>query len=138
MVCYYVEESKIVNKTVLKISTDKSGSIYIEPDVEFINKCVDLSYLTYLERRFLKEWHKYYIPMLKFIKDTAVKGIRASNMLKFHLEHLLRYPLSFFISYSNDARLKSFEVLAREIHEIWIALRILKEFVKEVDFVLKG
>jgi len=135
-VCYYVEESKITNKAIVRIFTSNSGSIYIEPDVEFINKCVDLPHLTHLERRFLKEWHEYYIPMLKFIKDTAVKGIRVSNMLEFHLQYLPKYPLSFFISYSSNARLKSFGVLTRGIHEIWIALRILKEFAKEIDFVL--
>jgi len=84
---------------------------------------------------FLKEWYEYYIPMLKFIKDVTAKGIRVGAVLEFHLERLPKYPLPFFISYSSDARLRSFEVLTREIHEIWIALRILKEFVKEIDFV---
>jgi hypothetical protein len=134
-VCYYVEESKIANKAVLEIASANSGYIYIKPDVELINKCVDFPHLTHLERRFLKEWYEYYIPMLKFIKDVTAKGIRVGAVLEFHLERLPKYPLPFFISYSSDARLRSFEVLAREIHEIWIALRILKEFVKEIDFV---
>jgi len=134
-VCYYVEESKIANKAVLEISSANSGYIYIRPGTEFVDKCVDLPHLIQLERRFLKEWREYYIPMLKSIKDMAAKGIRASSMLESHLEYPLKYPLSFFISYSSDARLKSFEVLTREIHEVWIALRILKEFVKEIDFV---
>jgi hypothetical protein len=136
-VCYYVEESKIANKAVLEISSGNSGYIYIRPGAEFVDKCVDLPHLIQLERRLLKEWREYYIPMLKSIKDMATKGIRASPILESHLEleHLPKYPLSFFISYSSDARLKSFEVLTREIHEVWIALRILKEFVKEIDFV---
>jgi len=134
-VCYYVEESRIANRAVLEISSSNSGYIYIKPDVELINKCVDLPHLTHLERRFLKEWYEYYIPMLKFIKDVTAKGIRVGAVLESHLEHPPRYPLPFFISYSSDARLRSFEVLTREIHEIWIALRILKEFVKEIDFV---
>ena len=133
-VCYYVDESKIANKAVLEVFAAGSGNIYVKPDVEFINMCVDLSHLTQLERSFLKEWHECYIPMLKFIKDVAAKGIGVSDMLQFHL-HLLKYPLPFFISYSSNARLKSFEVLAREIHEIWIALKILREFVREIDFV---
>jgi hypothetical protein len=96
---------------------------------------MDLPHLTQIERRFLKEWHEYYIPMLKFIKDVAVKGIRVSPMIEPHLEHLPKYPPPFFISYGSDERLRSFEVLTRGIHEIWITLRILKEFVKEIDFV---
>jgi hypothetical protein len=134
-VCYYVEESKIANKAVLEISSANSGYIYIRPGAEFVDKCVDLPHLTHLERRFLKEWREYYIPMLKSIKDMVAKGIRASPMLEFHLEYPPKYPLPFFISYSSDARLKSFEALTREVHEVWIALRILKEFVKEMDFV---
>jgi hypothetical protein len=126
-ICYYVEESKIANKTILEISPATG--------VELVNKCVDLPHLTQIERRFLKEWHEYYIPMLKFIKDTTAKGIRVSGVLEPHLEHLPKYPLSFFISYSSDERLKSFEALTREVHEVWTALRILKEFVKEIGFV---
>jgi hypothetical protein len=133
-VCYYVDESKIVDKAVFEIISSNSCPL-IGPDViGLINECLDLPHLTHLERRFLEEWHGHYIPMLKFIKDTAVKGIRVSGMPEPHL-HLPKYPLSFFISYSSDARLNSFEMLTREIHEIWIALRILKEFVKEIDFV---
>jgi hypothetical protein len=129
-VCFYVEESKIGNKIVFEIYNG-----LIRPDViEIISKCVDLSHLTQLERRFLKEWYEYYIPMLKFIKDTAVKGIGASGMLESNL-YLPKYPLSFFIPYSSDARLKSFEALTREIHEVWIILRILKEFTRELDFI---
>jgi hypothetical protein len=33
-------------------------------------------------KKFCDEWYKYYVPMLKFIKDTAVKGIGASTMLE--------------------------------------------------------
>jgi hypothetical protein len=45
------------------------------------------------------------------------------------------YLLSFFIAYSSNARLKSFEALARELHEAWISLRILKKFAEEIGFV---
>jgi hypothetical protein len=72
-----------------------------------------------------EEWRKYYIPMLEFIKNTAVKGIGASDML----ESLLKNPPP------NPPPLKLFKVAAREIYEIYIALIILKEFVKDMDFV---
>jgi hypothetical protein len=134
-VCYYVDESKIANKVVFEIVSSKSGSIYVEPNVELVNRCIDLPHLTDPERRFVEEWHKYYIPMLEFIKGTAVRGIGVSNMLESHLKYLPKYPFSFFIPYSSDARLKPFVVLTREIHEIYIALIILKEFVKDMDFV---
>jgi hypothetical protein len=62
--------------------------------------------------------------MLNFIKNTAVKGIGASDMLEFCLKHPSKCP-----PYS------SFGVLTREIHEIWVALKILKEFTKEIDFL---
>jgi hypothetical protein len=136
-VCYYVDESKIADKAVLEISSSNSGSISIIPE-ELVNKCVDLPYLTDLEKKFLREWYEYYIPMLKSIKDIATKGIGASPILQSHLGVKYfppKYPFSFFISYSSDARLKSFEVLTREIHEVWISLRILKEFTREVDYV---
>ncbi|MCC6014133.1 MAG: hypothetical protein LM564_00320 [Desulfurococcaceae archaeon] len=119
---------------VFAINSSRGGPLVGSDVIEIINKCVDLPHLTELERRFLKEWHEYYIPMLKSIKDTAVKGIRASRMLEPHL-YLPKYSLSFFIAYSSSARLKSFEALAREIHKVWIALRILKEFAKEIGFV---
>jgi hypothetical protein len=72
-----------------------------------------------------EEWRKYYIPMLEFIKNTAVKGIGASDML----ESLLKNPPP------NPPPLKLFKVVAREICEIYIALIILKEFVKDMDYV---
>jgi len=134
-VCYYVDESKIANKVVFEIVSSKSGSIYVEPNVELVNRCIDLPHLTDPERRFVEEWHKYYIPMLEFIKGTAVRSIGVSNMLESHLKYLPKYPFPFFIPYSSDARLKPFVVLTREIHEIYIALIILKEFVKDMDFV---
>jgi hypothetical protein len=59
--------------------------------------------------------------MLNFIKNTAVRGIGASDMLESCLEHPDECPCD-----SN---------LAREIHEIWVALRILVEFTKEIDFL---
>jgi hypothetical protein len=134
-VCYYVDESKIAGKPVLTVESSKSGPLMGPSEVQLINRCVDLPHLAPPEKKFMEEWNRYYIPMLEFIKTTAVKGIVASNVLEFHLKHLSKYPLSLFISYSSDARLKSFEVLTREIHEIWIALKILKELGKEIDLV---
>jgi len=123
---------------VLTVESSKSGPLMGPNEVQLINQCIDLPHLALPEKKFIEEWSRYYIPMLKFIKTTAVKGIIADDMLEFHLKHLPKYPLSLFISYSSDARLKSFEVLTREIHEIWIALKILKELGelgKDIDLV---
>jgi hypothetical protein len=80
--------------------------------------------LSIREIRCPDEWYKYYVPMLKFIKDTAVKGIGASDMLEYYLEHPDECPPD-----------SVFGVLTREIHQIWVTLKILKEFTKEMDYL---
>jgi hypothetical protein len=47
-----------------------------------------------------------------------------------HIEHDLRYSASFLIPYSANARLASF-TLTKQIHQIWVILRILREFTSE-------
>jgi len=140
-VCYYVDEARISDKTGIHIISSGSGPIIGPEDVKLINKCDELLHLTPSERKFLEDWNKFYIPMLEYIRKEVIdrgKSVRVSNLLESHVKYLLKYPLSFFISYSSEARLRSFEVLTREIYEIWISLRILKELMvlDKLDFIL--
>jgi hypothetical protein len=65
--------------------------------------------------------------MLRYIR-SEVDRISAAELLKLHLDNDLRYPASFLIPYSKRSRLMSLSVLTREIHQVWVAVRILRVF----------
>jgi len=44
---------------------------------------------------------------------------------------MIGYPLSFLIPYSYDARARSLEALTKEIHQLWVAMRLVAELARE-------
>jgi len=107
----------------------------------------EFEYLTWDEKKFLQgDWKQYYIPMIEQIRNffdsvrnkrlNLLKGstqevqIFLPQLAQCQIEKDLNYPLSYLIPYSPKAREKSLEVLTREIHQIWIASRIIEELDK--------
>jgi hypothetical protein len=155
---YSVEFSKIRDKKIVMISSSNSGIIcgaYIFDaghahsfneryfvSLDFLNE-YSFEYLSYEERRFLRdEWRQYYLKMI-----NEIRSIRTSLLeydIDIDIEHSLiqcqisgdiNYPLSFLIPYSENARRASLESLSKQIHQIWVALRMFSELLErgEVD-----
>jgi hypothetical protein len=101
----------------------------------------ELEHLTLAEKAFLTEWVSVYTPMLesvrRFIDRRDVK-VRGPELFWTHLKYKLRIPLPFVIPYSEKSRAKSLEVLTKEIHQIWIALKILDKLGFKPIRQLKG
>jgi len=103
----------------------------------------DLSHLGPEEREFLsRDWKQYYMPMIEQLRDflDLVKNkklnlpnkvsdvyIDLPSLIDCQIKSYVNYPLSFLIPYSLNARKKSLEGLTREIHQIWVATRIIME-----------
>ena len=104
----------------------------------------EFEYLTWDEKKFLQgDWKQYYIPMIEQIRNffdsvrnkklNLLKGLTQEmhiflpQLAQCQIENGINYPLSYLISYSPKAREKSLEVLTREIHQVWIASRIIEE-----------
>jgi hypothetical protein len=156
MCLYYVDLGMIRNRNVLEVASFIDGLFgYIsvfpaedlplnwrmrrsqEKSITIIND-YELAYLDAEERRFLNEWNKYYRPMLNYVRREIIdKGgqILATDPINIHIKNDLKYPLSFMIPYSKRARSMSLTVLTKQIHQIWIIIRILKEFSSEKSLV---
>ncbi len=50
-----------------------------------------------------------------------------SNLIDCQIKSGATYPLSFLIPYSKNARRKSLEGLTKQIHQLWVTMRIIKE-----------
>jgi len=103
----------------------------------------DFSYLEPEERKFLSgDWKQYYMPMIEQLRDFfyLVKNKKLNlldkasdviiilpSLIDCQLKSYANYPLSFLIPYSPNARKKSLEGLTKEIHQIWVATRIVIE-----------
>jgi hypothetical protein len=145
-ITYQIDLEKIKGKNVIEIlSTNKRYTfayIYPAEDLQFeldkrrekvlpleaLNN-YEITWLDKDEKKFLNEWNNFYKPMISYIKENT-EDIYSSNLVETHLKNNLKYPLSFFLPDKNS-RKKSIEVLTRNIHQIWVCVRILKEFVSE-------
>jgi len=104
----------------------------------------EFTHLTSDEKKFLQgDWKQYYIPMieqirifLNLIKNKGLNLLRGftqdihaylPQLAQCQIESGANYPLSYLIPYSDRAREKSLEGLTKEIHQIWIASRIIEE-----------
>jgi len=107
----------------------------------------EFTYLEPDEKKFLQGgWKQYYVPMIEQIKNffnqvrnnklnlfkgnTSSVYISLPNLIQCQIESGANYPLSYLIPYSDRARGKSLEGLTREIHQIWLASRIIEELDK--------
>jgi hypothetical protein len=145
-VTYQIDLRKIKGKNTIEISSTNSRYTfaYILPseDLQFeygkrrrkvlpleaLNE-YEITWLDKDEKEFLNEWNNFYKPMISYIKENT-ENIYSSELVETHLKNNLKYPLSFFLPAKN-ARRKSIEVLTRNIHQIWVCVRILKEFVSK-------
>jgi len=150
--CYYIDLDKIRGKTIIEVSSSRSGpftTVWAFPaedlplgwsarrrqslPISFIND-YELTHLGAGERQFLSEWDRYYRPMLKYMReDEAKRGSKliVTPLLYLHLKNDLKYPLSLLIPYSEKARLMSLSSLTKQIHQAWIVVRLLREFTSE-------
>jgi hypothetical protein len=145
LLCYYVDLGRLRGRLIVEFSSSRSGPfdrlwVYPAEDLPLewdrrrkqelpitdINK-YELEHLGLDERRFLEEWDKYYRPMLRYIRGE-VNMVSATDLLKLHLDNDLRYPVSLLIPYSKRSRLMSLSVLTREIHQVWVAVRMLRVY----------
>jgi len=79
--------------------------------------------------------------MLKVVREEEKEGSRFSvtDLLRPHIENDFKYPLSFLVPYSEKAKLMSLSGLTKQIHQIWIVVRLLREFtLKPPDTVLRA
>jgi hypothetical protein len=148
--CYSVDLSAIRGMHVVRVNLSEGGEPGVvivtlfaedlagnlglgrgqERSVTILNS-YELEHLGEREKRLLEDWYFYYRPMLNSIRMWALElfwRIEASKIVKIHLVHDLKYPLSFLIPYSEDDRVQSFNALAKQIYQMWIATRVLKEF----------
>jgi hypothetical protein len=148
---YYIDLSKVRGKTIIEVFSSRSGpsskawafpaedlplewSARRRQDlpISFIND-YELVHLEASEKHFLAEWDRYYRPMLKVMREEERRGSKFSvtDLLRLHIENDLKYPLSFLIPYSEKARLMSLSGLTKQIHQIWIIVRLLREFTSK-------
>jgi hypothetical protein len=153
MVRYYVDLDRIRGRTIIEVSSSRSGpfesvtafpaeDLPLEWDkrrrqdlpITIVND-YELVHVGLRERQFLSEWDGCYRPMLSYIRREAA-GERwlpgVSRLLNLHVRNDLRYPASFLIPYSEGARFASLNSLSRQIHQVWIIMKILKELPAEV------
>lgn len=151
MVEYTVDLGKLCGKKVVEIYSSNSGifcsaSIYPAEDLaldhsqrrkekvplSFLNS-FEFTYLTHYEKTFLKmEWSQYYLPMVRELHMILqqLPYVNMPRLISCQIESQASYPLSFLIPYSESARRRSLEGLTKEIHQLWIVMRILLELNK--------
>ena len=155
---YIVDINRIRHKKVIEIMASNSGilcSAYTYPaeDLQlkydqrraerqplFYLNGLDFEHLTAEEKLFLRtDWRQYYIPMLEELRKvfTTLKTLESSypfitlpRLLACQIESNADYPLSFLIPYSEKARRRSLEGLTKEIHQLWVAMRIIAELAR--------
>jgi len=126
----------------------------INRPLSYLNN-LEFIHLTSDEKKFVQgDWKQYYIPMIEQIrmfldsvknnKLNLLKGntsdvfISLPQLLQCQIESNANYPLSYLIPYSSnnksnknkEPREMSLEGLTKEIHQIWIASRIIEELDK--------
>jgi hypothetical protein len=78
-----------------------------------------------------KNYYPKYLANYNIRKEVIEKGGRiiSTNLVDIHIKNDLKYPASFLIPYSQNARFRDLSVLTKQIHQIWIIIRILREFL---------
>jgi hypothetical protein len=150
---YYINLDDIKDKKVIEVSSTNQGIfdvVWLFPaedlslewnrrriqklPITIINE-YELTHIGTKERLFLSEWNRYYKPMLNYIRREVIeKGgyVGVSDLIKVHLNNDLKYPVSFLIPYSENARFMSLTGLTKQIHQIWLTIRILREFTSGI------
>ncbi|QGA53816.1 hypothetical protein GFS03_04070 [Sulfolobus sp. E5-1-F] len=108
--------------------------------LSYLNR-FNFAWLSRQEINFMKsDWKKYYVPMLAEISNLVnkwaviyAKQIGFStpyyglpNLLDATIKGNASYPVAYLIPYSKKARDYSLQGLTKEIHQIWIVLKILE------------
>jgi len=111
--------------------------------LSYLNK-FEFEYLTWDEKKFLHDdWKQHYILMVEQIgnflgsvKNNRLNLLRGNTsnvyislpqLTQHQIDSSANYPLSHLIPYSAAARNMSLEGLTKEIHQIWVASRIIEE-----------
>jgi hypothetical protein len=84
------------------------------------------AYLNPSEMSLIVEWNRFYRPMASYIRGSG--NIIISGLAQLHIAHDLRYPVSVLIPYSAYARRLLYSQIAKQIHQVWVTVRILREF----------
>jgi hypothetical protein len=99
---------------------------------------LEFGYLSAAERRFLEaDWARIYLPMLGELREffSALEStfgyVEAPELLKCQVASGASFPLSYLIPYSEGARRRSLEGLTKEIHQVWVASKILGALASE-------
>ena len=138
-VCYIVDLSRVREKMVIRIystlaqmfpgeelSIDSSlRSAKPVELVDVINR-FEPAHLNPSEKSLIVEWNRFYRPMASYIRGSG--SITISGLAQLHIAHDLRYPLSLLIPYSTNVRRSLYSQIAKQIHQAWVAVRILREF----------
>jgi len=157
MVEYVVDLEKLRDKYVVNVSATNSGIIceaFVYPAEDLILEysqrrrttqplsylnSFEFAHLTSEEKRFVQgDWKQYYVPMLEELRKlfTAIRSSSPMpiyylpNIVAYQIESGANYPLSFLIPYSENARRKSLEGLTKEIHQLWVSVRITAELAR--------
>jgi len=143
---YHVDIEELRGKDVIEFSSSRSGPLRRiwkfpaedlrlswdqrnreELPLEWLNG-FELAHLSPAEKSFLEHWRGLYKPMLRFAKTfeerRSVK-VRAGALFDVHILQDLDFPVSFMIPYSEKARRKSLSGLTKQIHQVWVALKLL-------------
>jgi len=151
---YLVNLNKLRGKTIVEVVGSKASGLhdylYVFP-AEYLGNHYEtasrlpfsylngfeFTYLTQEAREFLlSDWRQYYIPMLAKI-NMFFNSLRKPYIF-IYLQHLLslqlnsdaNYPLPSLVPYSNSRR-KTLNELIKQIHQIWLILRIIMELSKK-------
>jgi len=155
-VCYLIDLGRVKGKTIVLVSSSKKSGLFemawvfpgenLALDISkllSVSKSVPLAdiinsyepaHLTHLERQLIDEWNRFYRSMGDYIRrETFGKGgyMFATDFIEFHIRYDLKYPASLLLPYSKNAGLKSYDNVAKQIHQIWVIVRILREFTSQ-------
>ena len=158
MVEYTIDLDRLRGKKIVEIMASNSGifcNAYVYPaedlplkydqrreerqPLSYLNG-FEFAHLTSREKRFLQtDWRQYYIPMIEELRKffVAVKNLNPDfphvflpGLIACQIKSQANYPLSFLIPYSEYARRRSLEALTKEIHQLWVVMRIIAELAE--------
>jgi len=155
-VTYIVDPIRLAGKQIMEITSTNSGIICFadvfpsehlglpynqrksfQISLDTLNN-FEFNYLSDNEKKFLKsEWRVYYQNMLNEVRKYISYLYNRYNiyvnvyhsLISCQIYYNVNYPLSFLIPYDEYSRRKSLENLTKQIHQIWIALRIFIELI---------
>ena len=144
---HIVDLNKLKGKSIAEVSGSKASGLrdylyvfpseYLENHYEnafqlpfsYLNN-LEFTYLTQEDREFLLgDWTRYYTPMIKQLQTLFSLSnvfIYPQHLLYLQLKSGTNYPLPFLVPYP-DGRKRALGSLTKEIHQIWITIRIVME-----------